>query len=114
MRYELRIHMKNGCYNYVRCEEKDYENELKALEKDITDNPDVYYPGVEVLKLYNFNELHEDAKEIAIHDIKHNYLGYYEDDNCNYVLHSDEMVLDYIHGNSNDLFFNEEGEYVEE
>lgn len=113
MQYELRVHIKNGCYNYVRCSKEGYKKELAALEKDIANNPDVYYPGVTVLKLYSFNELNEDAKEIAIEDIKHNHLGYYEDDNCNYVLHSDENVLDYIFGNLNNLFFSEEGDFIE-
>lgn len=113
MKYELRVHIKNGCYNYVRCNEEDYEKELDELEASISNNPDVYYPGVTTLKLYSFNELNEDAREIAIEDIKHNHLGYYEDDNCNIVLHSDENVLDYIFGNSNDLFFNEDGDYIE-
>lgn len=113
MKYELRIHIKNGCYNYIRCEEENYKEELEKLENDIVNNPDVYYPGVTTLKLYKFSELDNDAKEIAIEDIKHNHLGYYEDDNCNKVLHSDENVLDYIWGNSDDLFFSEEGDYIE-
>lgn len=113
MKYELRTYLKNGCYNYLRCNKEDYAKELETLKKDINSNPDVYYSGVTTIELYNFNELDEDAREIAVEDIKHNHLGYYEDDNCNYVLHSDENVLDYIFGNSNDLFFTKGGDYIE-
>lgn len=113
MKYELRIQMKNGCYNHVRCSKEDYKKELEKLENDIAKNPVIYYAGVTTIKLYNFSELNKDAREIAIEDIKHNHLGYYEDENYNKVLHSNESVLDYIWGNSDDLFFNEEGDYIE-
>lgn len=113
MKYELRIHLKNGCYNHVRCEKEDYNKELLELNEILRKNPDLYYTEITTIKLFSFDELNDDAKEIAIEDIKHNHLGYYEDDNCNKLLHSDENVLDYIHGNSKDLFFIKEGDYIE-
>lgn len=114
MKYELRIHMKNGCYNYTRCEKENYASELESFKKTLDENPDIYYAGVTTVELYSFNELNDDSKETAIEDIKHNHLGYYEDSNCNKTLHCDENVLDYIHGNYNELFFTEDGFYVEE